>query len=71
MVFLAGLVQSAVNTAQMAGHALGAFQVIAFAAGCASFVTAVFVGVWFVNRWAAARLQAQIDELDALTQDLC
>ena len=71
MVFLAGLIQSAVNTAQMAGRALGAFQVTAFAAGCASFVIAVFVGVWFVNRWAAARLQAQIDELDASTQDLC
>jgi len=68
-VFLAGLAQSAMNTARLAGHPLTATQVVEFIAGSGSFVVVVFIAVWLLNRWTAAKLQAQIDELDSLTRD--
>jgi len=68
-VFLAGLAQSAMNQARFAGHPLNMLQVAGFIGGSATFVVVVFVGVWLLNRWCVTKLQARIDDLDALKRD--
>lgn len=68
-VFMAGLAKSAMNTARVAGHPLSALLVAGFAVAMISFVAAVFVGVWFLNRWIARKLQAEVVQLDALARD--
>jgi hypothetical protein len=67
--FLAGLTQSAMNIARVAGHPLSALHVVQYIAVSASFVVVVFLGVWYLNRWTAHRLQAQIEDLEALTRN--
>jgi hypothetical protein len=68
-VFLFGIFQFAIGITQAAGrpfHAGIAVAAMALIAGC---VVVVFFAVWRLNRWAANKLQTQIDELDRLTRD--
>jgi hypothetical protein len=63
LVFLSGLLVWTLRRPGASAHAgaiVGAFGLVAL--GCA----AVLVGVGALNRWAARRLQREIDELDAL-----
>lgn len=68
-VFLAGLFEFAMRTAQAGGRPFDA----RIAAGSLSLMSiggaAVFFAVWKLNQWAARKLQAQIDELDTLMRD--
>jgi hypothetical protein len=68
-VFLAGMTRSAMARAQATGHPLSALQVAGFVGGATCFLTVLFVGIWLFNRWAANKLQAKIDELEALAQE--
>ena len=68
-IFLLGLFQFAMRITEAAGrpfHAGIAIAAFALVAGC---VGIVFLAVWRLNRWAANKLQAEIDELDRLTHD--
>ena len=68
-VFLGGLTKTAVDAARLAGHPLSPFQIVEYVAISASFAILVFGGVLLLNRRSAARLQAQINDLEALTRD--
>jgi quinol-cytochrome oxidoreductase complex cytochrome b subunit len=68
-IFLFGLFQFAMRVTEAAGrpfHAGIAIAAFALVAGC---VGIVFMAVWLLNRWAANKLQIQIDELNRLTHD--
>lgn len=69
-VFLPGLFQFALRKAHADGRPFQAAHVVVSLAAIAIFTVAVFVAVWLLNRWAAGKLQAQIDELTVLKQEL-
>jgi hypothetical protein len=65
-VFLVGIFQFAIGITGRPFHAGIAVAAMALIAGC---VVVAFFAVWRLNRWAANKLQTQIDELDRLTRD--
>jgi hypothetical protein len=68
-VFLLGIFQVAMRITQAAGrpfHTGIAIAAIALVAGCMALV---FLAIWWLNQWAANKLQAQIDEIERLTRD--
>jgi hypothetical protein len=68
-VFLVGLFQFAIRTAEAAGRSFQAGIAIAALSLVAGCVAIVFLVVWRLNRWAARKLQVQIDDLDAIRRD--
>jgi hypothetical protein len=69
VIFLIGLFQFTRNVTEAAGrpfHTIAAVVGFTLVAAC---VAIVFVVIWQLNRWAAKRLQMQIDDLDQLSRD--
>ena len=68
-VFLIGLFQFTMRVTEAAGRPFNTGAAIAGFSLVALCIAIVFLAVWQLNRWAAKRLQMQIDELERLTRD--
>jgi hypothetical protein len=68
-VFLLGIFQFAMRTANAAGQPFSTTVAVSFFCLVSAGVAVVFFAVWKLNQWAAKKLQMQIDELNTLMRD--
>jgi multisubunit Na+/H+ antiporter MnhG subunit len=68
-IFIFGLFQSTMRLVRATGQPGHTGIVLVLFGVICAIMLAVFFAVWRLNQWAANRLQAQIDELDAMVRD--